>query len=147
MADIGIGSSQLAVVVPSNFEGRLLNGNDHPLALSPTDHKSPLHGAPPGKLWRFNAYSGVSPGPSSLQGSPRSLEYHAPWKMGRHGYIKVEQELSLSPLGSDPTELFCSPCAKLCEQDEQDIFFPAKLLAKWVNLCWIKRRKLWKIGL
>ena len=42
-----------------NFEGRLLNGNDHPLALSPTDHKSPLHGAPPGKLWRLNAYIGV----------------------------------------------------------------------------------------
>src|SRR5882672_10444760 len=99
MADIGIGSSQLAVVVPSNFEGRLLNGNDHPLALSPTDHKSPLHGAPPGKLWRLNAYSGVSSGPPSLQGESPFVRVSRSMEDGKARYVKVEQELSLSPLG------------------------------------------------
>jgi len=52
---------------------------------------------------------------------------------GKARYVKVEQELSLSPLGSDPMKLFCSPRAKLCEQDEQDIFRqPSYLPSGWI---------------
>jgi hypothetical protein len=50
MADVRIGCPKLAFVVSSNKEGSLLNGNDHPLALAPINHKSPFHVAPP-RLW------------------------------------------------------------------------------------------------
>jgi hypothetical protein len=47
IAHIRIGCPKLAFFASSDKEGRLLNGNDHSLALAPINHKGPFHVAPP----------------------------------------------------------------------------------------------------